>query len=130
VNPAAKCKIFQHTYSSLEEHEKVSPAILLGNGLCIIHKSKFLTFKVHWIVHIKILIHAKCDQFVAAMQQISDENKCYQQINIFLRIGKRNFYFYISKMELIYYSVTPLIQINWDSELFRYEENLDNSIFL
>jgi len=63
VNPAAKRKIFQHTYSSLEEHEKVSPARLLGNRLCITCKSKFLTFKVHWILHIQILIHAKCDQF-------------------------------------------------------------------
>jgi len=95
VNPAAKHKIFQHTYISLEEHEKVSPARLLGNWLCIICKSKFLTSKVHWILHIQILIHAKCNQFVAAMQQISDENKCYQQSNVFLQIRKRNYCFYI-----------------------------------
>ena len=85
---------------------------------------------MHWILHIQIQIHANCDQFVAAMQQISDENKCYQQSNVFLQIGKRNYGFYISKTELIYYSVTPLIQINWDGELFRYAENLDNWIFL
>ena len=70
MNPAAKRKIFQQTYSSPEEHEKVSPTRLLGNRLCIICKSKFLTFKVYWILHIQILIHAKCDQFVAAIQHI------------------------------------------------------------
>lgn len=130
MNPAANRKIFQHTYSSLEKHENVSPARLLGNLLCIICKSRFFTFKVHWILYIQILIYAKCDQFVAAMQHISDENKCYQQRNVFLRIGNRNYCFYISKTELIYYSVTPLTQINWDGELFRYVENLDNWIFL
>jgi len=56
------------------------------------------------------------------LYNISDENKCYQQTNIFLRIGKRNYYLYVSKMELTYYSVTPRIKINWDGELFRYAE--------
>ena len=49
------------------------------------------------------------------MQQIfSDENKCLQKGNIFLWIGKRNYCFYTSIMELVYDSITPLIQINWD----------------
>jgi hypothetical protein len=103
VNPAAKCRIFQHKYSSLEEHETVSPARLLGNKLFMICKSTFLTFnKMHWILHIQILIHAKCDQLVSATQQIlQDENKCHQQSNIFLRIGERNYCFYKSKTELV-----------------------------